>query len=195
MNGNIVPFSENPALSTKERLEKRQQYFDDNGLIYTALSDIGITSDPDNQGLYKIEESKLLECINANPEAVINLITYSDEYTDVGADGKAKTINVRGMAQALAYELTLLTSEDDVYDTDGNMIQKGKGTMVTLQENYQAIIEGIDSKIAREERRIEQVRTRLTEKFNRLEEALQQLQSKQSQLESSLSSLSSSSDS
>ncbi|MDR0549244.1 MAG: flagellar filament capping protein FliD [Deltaproteobacteria bacterium] len=194
MNSNIVPFSENPALSTKERLEKRQKYFDDNGLIYNSLSDIGISSDPDNQGLYKVEQSKLLECINANPEAVINLITYSDEYQDIGADGKTKTVYVRGMAQALSYELNLLTSDTDVYDDDGNMIQKGKGTMVTLQENYQAIIEGIDAKIAREERRVELVRNRLTDKFNRLETALQQLQSAQSQLESSLESLNSSSD-
>jgi flagellar hook-associated protein 2 len=195
MNGNIVPFSQNPALSTKERLDKRQQYFDDNGLVYTSLSDIGISSDPDNKGLYTVEKSKLLECINANPEAVIKLITYTDEYTDVGPDGKPVPVNVRGFAQAVAYELTLLTSEDDVYDTDGNMIQKGKGTMVTLQENYQSIIEGIDAKIAREERRVEQVRARLTDKFNRLEKALQELQSMQTQLESSLESLSGSSDS
>ncbi|MDR2141403.1 MAG: flagellar filament capping protein FliD [Deltaproteobacteria bacterium] len=190
MNRSLVPFSENPALNTKERLEKRQKYTEDNSLVYTNLSDIGITSDPDNQGLYKVEQTKLLQCINDNPEAVIKLITFYDEYQDIGRDGKPKTIYVRGMAQELSYQLNLLTSENDIYDEEGNMIQKGKGIMVTLQENYQGIIEGINAKIAREERRIELVRARYTDKFNRLETALQQLQDKQSQLESSISSLS-----
>ncbi|MDR1608202.1 MAG: flagellar filament capping protein FliD [Deltaproteobacteria bacterium] len=193
MNSSLVPFSTDPSLDIKGKLEKRQKYFEDNGLVYTSLSEIGITSDPDNQGLYKVEQNKLLECINQNPEAVIKLITFTDEYTDVGKDGKSYVVQVRGMAQDLAYWMTKMTSEDDITDENGNITQKGKGIMVTLQENYQAIIEGIDAKIAREERRIEQVRARLTDKFNRLETALQQLQDKQSQLESSLSSLSTSS--
>jgi flagellar hook-associated protein 2 len=189
MNSNIVPFSENPALSIKEKLDKRQKYYDDNGLIYSSLSEIGITSDPDNKGLYKIEQSKLLECINSNPEAVIKLFTFTDEYTDIGADGKPKTVTIRGIAQDFNYWMTLMTSDTDVYDEAGNMIQKGKGTMVTLIENYQGIIENINAKIAREERRIDAVKARYTDRFNRLEIALQQLQDKQSQLESSISSL------
>ncbi|MDR1871202.1 MAG: flagellar filament capping protein FliD [Deltaproteobacteria bacterium] len=195
MNSNIVPFSNDPSLTTKEKLEKRQQYFDDNGLVYNCLADIGITSDPDNQGLYTVEQSKLLECINKNPEAVIKLITFTDEYTDIGADGEPEQVYIRGMAQELAYQLNLITSEDDIYDDEGNMIQKGKGIMVTLSENYQSIIEGIDAKITREERRIEQVKARLTDKFNRLETSLQELESMQAQLESSIESLKSGSSS
>ena len=189
MNSSLVPFSENPALSTKERLEKRQKYYDDNGLVYTTMSDIGITSDPDNQGLYTVEETKLLECIQKNPEAVIKLFTFSDSYMDIGKDGKEKQVVIRGAALALGEDMALLTSTDDITDENGDVIQQGKGIMVTLQENYEAIIEGIDAKIAREERRIEAVRQRLTDRFNRLETALQQLQDKQSQLESSLESL------
>ena len=194
MNTSLVPFSENPALSTKERIEKREKYIADNGLTYTTLADIGITSDPDNQGLYKVEESKLLECIQKDTEAVLKLFTFNDEYTDIGKDGKPKTVVIRGAALALAEDMALLTSTTDITDEDGNVIQQGKGIMVTLQENYQSIIEGIDAKIAREERRIEAVRQRLTDRFNRLEVALQTLQDKQSQLESSLASLSSNSD-
>ncbi|MDR2368442.1 MAG: flagellar filament capping protein FliD [Deltaproteobacteria bacterium] len=194
MLGNIVPISENPELTTKEKLEKREKYFEDNGLVYTTLSDIGITSDPDNQGLYKVEESKLLTCIQQNPEAVIKLFTFSDEYVDTGSDGKPKTVTIRGAALALAEDMALLTSTTDITDDQGNVVQQGKGIMVTLQENYQAIVENINAKIAREERRIEQVKQRYTDRFNRLEVALQELQDKQTQLESSLSSLDSSSD-
>jgi flagellar hook-associated protein 2 len=195
MNNNIVPLSENPALSTKEKMEKREQYYEDNGLIYTTLADIGITSDPDNQGLYKVEESKLLTCIQQNTEAVIKLFTFTDEYTDIGADGKPKPVEIKGAAASLAYNMALLTSTTDVTDDDGNVIQKGKGIMVTLQENYEGIVANIDAKIAREERRIEMVKQRYTDRFNRLEVALQQLQDKQTQLESSLASLDSGKDS
>jgi flagellar hook-associated protein 2 len=189
MHTSLVPFSENPALDTKARIEKRQKYLDDNGLIYTTLAEIGIGSDPDNQGLYTVKEAELLECIQKNPEAVLKLFTFSDEYTDVNKEGKTVTINIRGAALSLAEEMTKLTSTTDVTDANGNVTQKGKGIMVTLQENYQGIIDNIDAKIAREERRIETVRQRYTDRFNRLETALQQLEDKQSQLEASLQSL------
>ncbi|MDR1112003.1 MAG: flagellar filament capping protein FliD [Deltaproteobacteria bacterium] len=195
MNTSLVPFSTDPSLDTKGRIDKREKYCQDNGLVYTTMADIGITSDPDNQGLYKVEQSKLLSCIQQNPEAVIKLFTFSDEYTDIGPDGKTKPVVIRGAALALGEEMTLLTSTTDVTDSNGDVIQKGKGIMVTLQENYESIIANIDAKIAREERRIEAVRQRLTDRFNRLELSLQTLQDKQSQLESSLSSLSSNSSS
>jgi flagellar hook-associated protein 2 len=195
MNNSIVPFSQDPSLSTKERLEKRQKYCDDNGLIYTNLSEVGITTDPDNQGLYKIEETKLLECINANPEAVIKLFTFEDEYVDKDAKGESITVQIRGIALGINEKTTEITSDSDEYDTDGNFVKKAKGILVTLEENYQSIIAGIDEKIAREERRVEQVKQRLTEKFNRLEVALQQLEDQQSSLQSSIDSLSSSSSS
>jgi flagellar hook-associated protein 2 len=195
MNTNLVPLSENPDLDTKAKMEKREKYYEDHGLIYKTMADIGITSDPDNQGLYKVEQSKLLTCIQQNPEAVIKLFTFSDEYTDIGPDGKPKPVKIRGAALALAEDMALLTSTTDVTDSFGNVIQQGKGIMVTLQENYEGIVANIDAKIAREERRVEQVKQRYTDRFNRLELALQQLQDKQSQLESSLSSLGSNSDS
>jgi flagellar hook-associated protein 2 len=194
MLNSLVPFSENPALTTKEKLEKREQYIKDNGLTYLTMSEIGITSDPDNQGLYKVEESKLLECIQKDPEAVIKLFTFSDEYTDIGKDGKSKQVVIRGAALALAEDMALLTSTSDITDDDGNVIQQGKGIMVTLQENYEGIIKSINEKIAREERRIEMVRQRLTDRFNRLEVSLQSLQDMQTQLESSIASLDTSSD-
>jgi flagellar hook-associated protein 2 len=193
MNTSLVPFSQDPSLDTKAKLEKREKYYEDNGLIYTTMADIGITSDPDNQGLYKVEQSKLLSCIQQNPEAVIKLFTFSDEYVDIGPDGKEVPVTIRGAALALGEEMTKLTSTTDVTNSSGDVIQKGKGIMVTLQDNYESIIANIDAKIAREERRIQAVRQRLTDRFNRLELSLQTLQDKQSQLESSLSSLSSNS--
>jgi flagellar hook-associated protein 2 len=193
MNRNLVPFSEDPSLDTKAKLEKRQKYLDDNGLVYSTLSEIGITSDPDNKGLYKVEQSKLLECITQNPDAVIKLFTFTDEYIDKDSSGRSKTVTISGFSLAMGNSMAELTSTDDILDQEGNLVQKGKGIMVTLQENYQGIIEDINEKIAREERRIEAVRSRLTDRFNRLETALQQLEDQQAKLESSISSLSSSS--
>jgi flagellar hook-associated protein 2 len=184
------PYSANPALDTKGRLEFRQKKLEEYGLTaYSSLADIGITSDPENQGLYKVEQSKLLDCINTDPEAVIRLITIDETYVDKNAEGKDETVKVQGLAVALNEMITKITSDTDTYDTAGNLVQKSKGIMVTLQENYESIIENINEKIAREERRIEMVRQRLTDKFNRLETSLQSLEDTQSQLESSISSL------
>jgi flagellar hook-associated protein 2 len=193
MNTSIVPFAQDPSLTTKEKYDKRVQFCEENGLLYTTLSEIGITSDPENQGLYKVEQNKLLEAIQKNPEAVIKLFTFEGSFLDKDAQGKTITVEVSGTAKKIALETAKLTSENDITDKNGNVIQQGKGIMITLQQNYQSIIENINAKIAREERRIEAVRQRLTDRFNRLETALQTLQDKQSQLESSISSLSSNS--
>ncbi|MDR1165510.1 MAG: flagellar filament capping protein FliD [Deltaproteobacteria bacterium] len=192
MNNPLVPFSNDPSLTSKEKLEKREAYFEANGLVYTNLSDIGITSDPDNNGLYKVEQTRLLNAIVANPEAVIKLFTFSDEYTDKDSSGKDVVVSIKGVSLQIAEKMALLTSDTDIYDTAGNLVQKGKGIMVTLQENYESIIENINEKIAREERRIEAVKQRLTDKFNRLETSLQGLEAQQSKLDSAIESLSSS---
>ncbi|MDR2461538.1 MAG: flagellar filament capping protein FliD [Deltaproteobacteria bacterium] len=193
MYNSIVPFAQDPSLTTKERIEKRDKFLEENGLVYYTLSQIGITSDPDNQGLYKVEESTLLECINTNPEAVIKLFTFEGEFSDKNAEGKDIIVQVKGIALDMGEQMAKITSDTDITDDEGNITQKGKGILVTLQENYEAIIENINAKIAREERRIEQVRQRLTDKFNRLEVSLQSLEDQQSKLESSIESLSSSS--
>ncbi|MDR2612892.1 MAG: flagellar filament capping protein FliD [Deltaproteobacteria bacterium] len=194
MNSSFVPFPADPSLSTSERIEARQKFLDDNGLTYASLTEIGITSDPENQGLYKVEQAKLLECIQADPEAVLKLFTFSGTYIDKDAAGKDVEVPIKGLALNMAEKTAKLTSDTDVYDTDGTLLQKGKGILVTLQENYESIIENINAKIAREERRIEMVRQRLTDKFNRLEVALQQLEDQQSKLDSSIQSLNSGSD-
>ncbi|MDR3153360.1 MAG: flagellar filament capping protein FliD [Deltaproteobacteria bacterium] len=194
MNSGLVPFPSDPSLDTKGRIEFRQKFLDDNGLTFAALSEVGITSDPDNQGLYKVEESRLLECINADPEAVLKLFTFDGSYVDKDAAGKDKIVYIKGMALTAAERMAEITSDSDTYDTDGTLIAKSKGILVTLQENYESIIENINAKIAREEKRIEQVRARLTDKFNRLEVSLQQLEDMQSKLESSIQSLESSSE-
>jgi flagellar hook-associated protein 2 len=189
MTSSIVPYSTDPSLTLKEKQEKKTKFMEENGLIYGSLSEIGITSDPDNQGLYTVEESKLLECINKNPDAIIKLFTFSGEFTDKGSDGKDKIVTVKGFSLDMGEKMAALTSDTDVYDSEGNFVEKGKGILVTLQENYEKIIENINEKIAREERRIELVRQRLTDKFNRLEVALQSLEDTQSSLQSSIDSL------
>jgi hypothetical protein len=63
VRASLAPFSEDPSLDTKVRLAKMEKYYEDNGLVYTTLSEIGITSDHDNHGLYKVEQTKLLTAI------------------------------------------------------------------------------------------------------------------------------------
>jgi flagellar capping protein FliD len=140
-----------------------------------------------------VDQSKLLECINANPDAVVKLFTFSGEFADKDSSGKDVLVSVKGIALDMNEIMTKLTSDTDVTDSEGNVIQKGKGILVTLQENYEGIIKNINEKIAREERRIDMVRQRLTDKFNRLEVALQELEAQQSKLQSSIDSLSSNS--
>ncbi|MDR2354517.1 MAG: flagellar filament capping protein FliD [Deltaproteobacteria bacterium] len=191
MISSVVPFPTDPSLTMKEKYEKRQQYLEDNGFVYFNLSEIGITSDPENQGLYKVDESKLLSCLTENPEAVIQLFTFSGEFPDKNSQGEDILVPIKGVALSLREKMTELTSETDNYDTDGTFVSKGKGILITLQENYQTIVENITAKIEREERRIALVKQRLTDKFNRLETSLQSLESQQSQLESSIESLNS----
>jgi flagellar capping protein FliD len=129
-----------------------EKFYENNVLIYTFLSDIGITSDHDNQAIYNIEQTKLLTAIKTKLNAVIRLFTFSDSYNDVGTKVKSKLITIRGAALALGEEMAKFTSETDIFDESGNMIQKGKGIMVTFYENYEGVIENINAKIARRDR-------------------------------------------
>jgi flagellar capping protein FliD len=186
------------------------KYLKDNGLEYTRLSDIGIASDPSNQGLYIVENSKLTEVLTKNPEAVIKLFTFVppdeppfQDNTKLDSklrgrvpapykpfDDENERPFIRGFAQGMAYAMSDLTRTGDVIDPKtGAVIKPAKGIMRVLSENYSNIISGIDEKIARETKRISMVEARLTEKFSRLETLLSQLQNQQTKNAAALAQL------
>jgi flagellar hook-associated protein 2 len=132
--------------------------------LYTHLSQLGIQTNPDLGGKWVIDTTKLNDALNKDPAAVARLFVLDDER---GSEGVLERLRVK---------MEGLTDSDT-----------GIGNV--LIENYNDIINGIDEKIAREERRIALVRERLEGKFSRLEVLLGQLDGQSKYIESQLDKL------
>ena len=202
----IDPDKEKQGLLPREEKKKLYEaYLEENGLIYTRLSDIGIafdakatddySKDGGGVGAYVIEESKLTEALRKNPEAVIKLFTFKPddtfkEYIKYADEDPRPTLS-GGVLSKMFYSMSDLTRSGDVYDKKtGDMIQPAKGIMRVLSENYTKIISGINDKIAREEKRVALKQERLEEKFNRLEVLIGQLNQQSENLQAELDKLS-----
>jgi flagellar hook-associated protein 2 len=131
---------------------------------YTHLTQIGIHTDPDAEGAWVIDSATLRSALNSDPEAVANLFI---ENTTKGSTGVAKRTHS---------EMVALTDNDS-------------GTLNVLIDNYTDIIENIDEKIEREEKRLTLYRQRLTERFARLESILGELNAEATALESAIKQL------
>ncbi|MBW1709076.1 MAG: flagellar filament capping protein FliD [Deltaproteobacteria bacterium] len=131
---------------------------------YTQLSQIGIKTDPDQNGKWVIDSTALENALNNDLEAVARLFV---EDSDRGSTG----VCVR-----LVEKLKELTDSED-------------GIANVLIDNYNGIIKGIDDKIANEEKRINLYEQRLNEKFARLEKQLSALNAELSYIESQLDNL------
>ncbi len=195
------------GLRPAEKRELYEEYLKNNGLLYTRLSDIGIRSDQSNGGVYVIEESRLMECLSQNPEAVIKLFTFTNGDRDFPAGNSVFVFEdeddrprLSGFAVQLGYRMADLTRPNDVVDPGtGKVVRPAKGITKVLAENYNNIISGsdgnggIDAKIAREEKRIQLYQQRLEQKFARLEKALAQLNGLSETVSSQLAQLNNSS--
>ncbi len=135
---------------------------------YINLAQIGIHTDPDDEGNWVIDDTTLLAALASDPDAVANLFI---ENTETGTEGAAKRVYD---------EMEALTDSED-------------GPLNVLMNNYTTIIENIDTKIEREEDRLELYRTRLTERFSRMETTLSELNAEASAIESAIAQLPSSS--
>ena len=198
---------ERARISLERKHELYNEYLEANGLAYTRLSDIGIISNPELQGAYVIEESKLSECLSRNPDAVIKLFTFVNGETDFPVGNtvvthldEAPRPRLQGFALQLGFRMSDLTRVNDVIDpATGQIVKPAKGITKVLAENYNNIISGsdgkggIDAKIARETKRIEQYQQRLEQKFSRLEAALAQLNGTSERVSSQLAQLNKSS--
>ncbi len=135
---------------------------------YTHLVQIGIQTDPDQNGGWVLDSTALSAALLNDIDAVANLFI------------KNETTGVDGIAELVSAESTSLTAEY----SDAN-----PGIVEVLINNYEGIIDNIDDKIEREERRIALVENRLNLQFSRLEVMLGQLQGQQSFLTIMLDSL------
>jgi flagellar capping protein FliD len=134
---------------------------------YTVLSQIGIETDPDNDGQWIVNSGTLDDALNNDLEAVARLFVLDTDH-----NGQTVT----GVAEQLKEKLDIYTDSES-------------GIANILIDNYTGIISGIDDKIAQEERRIALVRERLEEKFARLETALGKLNGQSEYIESQLKKL------
>jgi len=130
---------------------------------YTHLSQIGIKTDPDNNGRWTIDNTALRNALNANADAVANLfIDNSDK-------------NTEGVAKRMYDEMYVQTNTG--------------GMLPTLKDNYEEIISNIDKRIEREDRRLKLVRDRYKERFARLEATLAKLNTQSESLKSQIAKL------
>ncbi len=128
---------------------------------FVHLAQIGIQTDPDQEGKWVINQTLLNSALNNDLEGVARLFV---EDTDHGSTGVAARI---------------VSKLDELTDSEDGMAN-------VLIDNYNGIIKGIDDKIAREEKRITLHRQRLDEKYARLEALMSQLNGELSYLESQL---------
>lgn len=134
------------------------------GNVYTLMSQIGISTDPDNNSLFEIDATTLDTALTYNLDDVAALFIQD---ADSGVDGVAE------LMRAQAY----------------NLAESASNPLDVLVENYEGIIDGIDEKIEHEERRVALVESRLRDKYSRLESTLAVLNEEQSQLESLIAEL------
>ena len=137
--------------------------------VYTLLSQIGIESDPDDNGRWVINSTALFEALTENPDAVVNLFVSNDIK---GSEGIANRM----------------------YDLMDKQTDAETGVCNVLINNYNDIIDNIDQKIEFEETRIDLYRQRQLEKFARLEATLETLNNQSEAIESQIAQLPSSSD-
>lgn len=126
---------------------------------YVHLAQIGISTNPDNGGKWEIDSTTLNNALSSDLEAVSKLFIKDD------------VAGTNGIFELLSQELDNLTDSED-------------GPMNVLIDNYEGIIDNIDSKVEREERRVALVEDRLTQQFARLEATLAILAGQETYLQS-----------
>ena len=135
---------------------------------YTHLSQIGITTDPDQDGKWVIDSATLDDAMSNDLEAVCSLFTRNE------------TSGVDGIAELIRDETDKLSEAYSAADP---------GIVSVLINRYEEVTDNIDDKIEREERRLALVENRLNIKFTRLEVLLGQLQGQTDYLTSMLDNL------
>jgi len=135
---------------------------------YTHLNQIGIKTDLDQDGKWIIDAATLDDAMSNDLEAVCNLFTRNEAG------------DVDGIAELIRDETDKLSEAYSAVDP---------GIVSVLISRYEEVIDNIDDKIEREERRLALVENRLNIKFTGLEVLLGQLQGQTDYLTSMLDNL------
>lgn len=136
----------------------------DGDATYTLLSQIGIESDPDDEGRWVVSSTALFEALAEDPDAVVALFVSND---NIGSEGVANRM----------YDLMDAQTNDET------------GVCNILIENYNEIIENIDKKIENEEARLALFEQRQLERFARLEATLNTLNKQSEAIDSAIEQL------
>ncbi len=131
---------------------------------YVNLAQVGIHTDPDNDGVWTIDAATLQNALDNDPDAVANLFINNTTKGSIGA------------AKRMYDEMVALTDSQS-------------GMLNVLINNYNGIITNIDNKIDSEDKRLELYRQNLTERFARLETNLGQLNAQSKAIESAIAQL------
>jgi flagellar hook-associated protein 2 len=137
---------------------------------YTTLAQIGIHTDPDNDGVWTIDSTTLATALNSDADAVANLFVQN---TAKGSTGAAKR----------------------AYDKMVALTDSSTGTLNVLIKNYNGIIDDIDKRIESETKRIETFKKHQLTLFANLETTLSTLNNQAKSLTSAIAKLSGSSSS
>lgn len=152
--------------------------------VYDRLSKIGITSTADDygkSGRLVIDETKLKEALEANPDEVVKLFTNN---TDLNSDGTITT-NEKGIAVRLTEQLDYLTNTTSK-TIGGTVVKAGviQGTLDSLDK----VINDYTKKLASFDDHLKQVEDNLWKQFNAMEKALSTMQNQASALAAQLDS-------
>jgi flagellar hook-associated protein 2 len=134
---------------------------------YTHLANIGIESDPNQNGKWVVDSTVLTKAIQTDLESVARMFVSENDHNGQTVTGIAEQIR---------------SKMEEYTDTDS-------GIGYVLIKNYSGIISQINNKITNEERRIAMVRSRLEEKFARLESSMNKLDGQASYIKSQLDKL------
>jgi flagellar hook-associated protein 2 len=136
--------------------------------LYFLLGQLGIESDPDEDGAWVIDDAQLGSILATDLEAVAGFFIQDD------LTGKS------GLAERIRSEAENLTN---AYN------EANPGIVQVLIQNYEDIVSNVDDKIEKEERRLAMVEARLNQKFTQLETTLGELAGTEAYLQQQIESL------
>jgi len=153
--------------------------------VYDRLSDIGITTTSEDfgkSGKLVVDETKLRDAINQNPDQVAKLFLNNEDLNGNSVVDNSE----KGVAQKISDQLEYLTSSSSI--TIGGVVAK-KGIVAEKLGSFDKLIDDYDDKIDAFEERIKMKEATLWNQFNAMEKALSNMNNQATWLAGQLSSL------
>lgn len=144
-----------------------------------SIFDLGIdtsTNYKDN-GKLTLDESKLREALNNYPDEVQNLFTYSKTKTEIGADGKTKTVDDGPQGIATAFKSIIKATANTSSGSPGSLVSlAGVANTASASTNTLSLeLKRIASRIDVLKDQYDQQKTRYWKQFNTMETVISNL--------------------